>query len=124
MYHAALPLSPEDIYCAARMAFLEMALAGITAVGQFHYLHHAADGTPYEDRNLLAKQILRAAAGRHQDRSSEDGIRASGLAEGVGSRPGEVHHAKLADFVADTAALDAFLRKEAPAGHAWVGSAA
>ena len=60
MYHAALRLSPEDVYCAARMAFLEMALSGITAVGEFHYLHHAADGTPYDDRNLLAKQILRA----------------------------------------------------------------
>ncbi len=61
MYHAALRLSPEDIYVTARMAFLEMALSGITAVGEFHYLHNAADGTPYEDRNLLAKQILRAA---------------------------------------------------------------
>ncbi|HTC36133.1 MAG TPA: amidohydrolase family protein, partial [Bryobacteraceae bacterium] len=62
MYHAALRLSPDDVYCAARMAFLEMALWGITAVGEFHYLHHAPDGTPYDDRNLLAKQILRAAA--------------------------------------------------------------
>jgi len=61
MYSAATRLSPEDIYDASRMAFLEMALAGITAVGEFHYLHHAPDGKPYDDRNLLAKEVIRAA---------------------------------------------------------------
>ncbi len=61
MYSAAARLTPADIYDASRMAFLEMALSGITAVGEFHYLHHAPDGTPYDDRNLLAKQVVRAA---------------------------------------------------------------
>ncbi|MEO7969682.1 MAG: formimidoylglutamate deiminase [bacterium] len=61
MYSAAARLTPEDIYDASRMAFLEMALSGITAVGEFHYLHHAPDGKPYDDRNLLAKQVVRAA---------------------------------------------------------------
>jgi len=55
MYSAATRLTPEDIYDASRMAFLEMALGGITAVGEFHYLHHAPDGKPYDDPNLLAK---------------------------------------------------------------------
>ena len=62
MYSAATRLSPEDIYDASRMAFLEMALTGITAVGEFHYLHHTPDGTTYDDPNLLAKEVLRAAA--------------------------------------------------------------
>jgi formimidoylglutamate deiminase len=44
------------------MAFLEMVLQGITAVGEFHYLHHAPDGTPYDDPNLLAKEVVRAAS--------------------------------------------------------------
>src|SRR5467141_2335108 len=61
MYSAATRLSPDDIYDASRMAFLEMALSGITAVGEFHYLHHAPDGAPYDDPNLLAKEVLRAA---------------------------------------------------------------
>jgi formimidoylglutamate deiminase len=61
MYSAATRLSPEDIYDASRMAFLEMALSGITAVGEFHYLHHAPDGTSYDDPNLLAKEVIRAA---------------------------------------------------------------
>lgn len=61
MYSAATRLTPEHIYDASRMAFLEMALGGITAVGEFHYLHHAPDGTPYDDANLLAKEVIRAA---------------------------------------------------------------
>jgi formimidoylglutamate deiminase len=61
MYSAATRLTPEDIYDASRMAFLEMALSGITAVGEFHYLHHAPDGKPYDDPNLLAKEVIRAA---------------------------------------------------------------
>ena len=62
MYSAATRLMPEDIYDASRMAFLEMALSGITSVGEFHYLHHAPDGAPYDDPNLLAKEVIRAAS--------------------------------------------------------------
>ena len=61
MYSAAARLTPEDVYHASRMAFLEMALGGITSVGEFHYLHHAPDGQAYEDPNLLAKEVVRAA---------------------------------------------------------------
>ena len=61
MYSAATRLTPADIYDASRMAFLEMALHGITAVGEFHYLHQQPDGTPYDDPNLLAKEVVRAA---------------------------------------------------------------
>src|SRR5215831_10979741 len=61
MYSAATRLTPEDVYDASRMAFLEMALSGITAVGEFHYLHRQPDGTPYDDPNLLAKEVMCAA---------------------------------------------------------------
>ena len=61
MYSAAARLTPEDVYDASRMAFLEMALGGITAVGEFHYLHHAPDGSAYDDPNLMAKEVVRAA---------------------------------------------------------------
>jgi formimidoylglutamate deiminase len=61
MYRAAARLSPEDVYDVARMAFLEMGLAGITTVGEFHYLHNAPEGQPYEDPNHLAKQVIAAA---------------------------------------------------------------
>jgi formimidoylglutamate deiminase len=61
MYRCALALSPEDIYDVARMAFLEMTLAGITTVGEFHYLHRTPAGSFYDDPNHLAKQVIRAA---------------------------------------------------------------
>jgi formimidoylglutamate deiminase len=61
MYAAANRLTPEEIYTASRMAFLEMALSGITAVGEFHYIHHAPDGSRYEDPNLLEREVIRAA---------------------------------------------------------------
>jgi formimidoylglutamate deiminase len=61
MYTAADRLSPEDIYDASQMAFLEMALNGITSVGEFHYLHHSPDGTPYDDPGLIAHLVIQAA---------------------------------------------------------------
>src|SRR5205085_3170887 len=61
MYSAATRLTPEDIFDASRMAFLEMALTGITSVGEFHYLHRAPDGEPYDDPNLTAKAVIAAA---------------------------------------------------------------
>lgn len=61
MYSAATRLTPEDLYDASRMAFMEMALTGITTVGEFHYLHNQPDGSPYDDPNLLAREVVRAA---------------------------------------------------------------
>ncbi len=61
MYRCALALTPDDLFDVSRMAFLEMLHAGITAVGEFHYLHNDSSGEPYTDPNLLAHVILRAA---------------------------------------------------------------
>ena len=61
MYHAASRLDPQQVYDVARMAFLEMVLAGTTTVGEFHYLHNAPDGRPYDDPNVLSKQVIAAA---------------------------------------------------------------
>jgi formimidoylglutamate deiminase len=61
MYHAAAHLEPQQVYDVACMAFLEMMLAGTTTVGEFHYLHTAPNGRPYDDPNLLSKQVIAAA---------------------------------------------------------------
>ena len=61
MYSAANTLEADDIYTTSRLAFLEMALIGITAVGEFHYIHHAKDGSSYSDPNLLEREVMRAA---------------------------------------------------------------
>jgi formimidoylglutamate deiminase len=61
MYHAAAQLDPQEVYDVARMAFLEMLMSGTTTVGEFHYLHNAPGGRPYDDPNLLSKQVIAAA---------------------------------------------------------------
>jgi formiminoglutamate deiminase len=61
MYELAATLDPDSYRRLARATFGEMALAGITVVGEFHYLHHAADGTPYEDPNAMGRAIIDAA---------------------------------------------------------------
>jgi len=61
MYRAAGFVSPEEIYDVARATFLEMVCAGITAVGEFHYLHRDPDGSAYSDANLLSHQVIAAA---------------------------------------------------------------
>jgi formimidoylglutamate deiminase len=61
MYRAAAFVSPDDVYDIARAAFLEMACAGITLVGEFHYLHRDPSGGAYGDANLLGQQIVAAA---------------------------------------------------------------
>jgi formiminoglutamate deiminase len=61
MYRLAARLDPDSYGALARATFAEMALAGITAVGEFHYLHHGPDGTPYEDPNEIGRALVAAA---------------------------------------------------------------
>jgi formimidoylglutamate deiminase len=61
MYRAAGFASPDDLYDVARATFLEMLRAGITVVGEFHYLHNDPSGRPYADPNTLALEVVRAA---------------------------------------------------------------
>ncbi len=63
MYRAADQLSPEDVEALALGLYVEMAKAGITQVGEFHYLHHQPDGTPYDNPDELAHRVQRAARG-------------------------------------------------------------
>jgi formiminoglutamate deiminase len=61
MYEQALACELDDFHALARATFAEMALAGITLVGEFHYLHHDRDGRPYGDPNALGEAIMSAA---------------------------------------------------------------
>ncbi|HUK10565.1 MAG TPA: formimidoylglutamate deiminase [Stellaceae bacterium] len=61
MYRFLAALQPEDVRAIAAQLYLEMVCAGYTAVGEFHYLHNAPDGTPYADRAAMAEAILDAA---------------------------------------------------------------
>jgi formiminoglutamate deiminase len=62
MYAVAVALDPGSLHGLALAAYAEMALAGITAVGEFHYVHHRPDGRPYDDPNAMAEALVAAAA--------------------------------------------------------------
>ena len=61
MYELAARLDPDQYLRLARATYGEMALAGITCVGEFHYLHHGPDGIPYEDPNAMGRAAIQAA---------------------------------------------------------------
>jgi formiminoglutamate deiminase len=62
MYEAAGQLTPERYRALATAVYAEMALAGITAVGEFHYLHHDFGGRRYADPNEMGKALIAAAS--------------------------------------------------------------
>ena len=62
MYRFLDRLRPDDIEAIAAFAFAEMLEAGFTAVGEFHYLHHAPDGGPYDNLAETAERIAAAAS--------------------------------------------------------------
>lgn len=61
MYGLAASLTPAEVYEISLRAYREMAAAGYTTVGEFHYLHHGPDGRRYEDPSALARQVVTAA---------------------------------------------------------------
>lgn len=61
MYRVAARLDPDRYYALARAVFTEMVLAGMTSVGEFHYVHHASDGRPYPHPNAMTDALARAA---------------------------------------------------------------
>ncbi|BFO22156.1 formimidoylglutamate deiminase [Streptomyces sp. KM77-8] len=94
-----------------------MALAGITAVGEFHYVHHAPGGTPYADPNAMGEALIEAAA--------EAGIRitlldTAYLSAGFGQPP-TAHQLRFSDGDADAWATRCSVLKERD--HARIGAA-
>jgi formiminoglutamate deiminase len=61
MYQLAATLTPESIYDISLIAYRELAAAGVLTVGEFHYVHHQPDGTPYDDRTVMSDAVIRAA---------------------------------------------------------------
>jgi formimidoylglutamate deiminase len=61
MYELASSLTPESIHDISLVAYRELVAAGVRTVGEFHYVHHQPDGTPYADRTVLANAVISAA---------------------------------------------------------------
>ncbi|MFE6521962.1 formimidoylglutamate deiminase [Streptomyces sp. NPDC057794] len=117
MYSVADRLTPESYHALARAVYAEMALAGITAVGEFHYVHHAPGGAPYADPNAMGEALIAAAA--------EAGIRitlldTAYLSSGFGQPPNR-HQLRFSDGDADAWAARCSLLKERD--HARIGAA-
>jgi formimidoylglutamate deiminase len=62
MYRFALSMTPDHAQAFAAQLYVEMLEAGFTRVGEFHYLHHDLDGSPYGDIAEMAARIAGAAA--------------------------------------------------------------
>ncbi|MGV9451770.1 formimidoylglutamate deiminase [Streptomyces sp. NPDC003635] len=117
MYATADRLTPETYHALARAVYAEMALAGITAVGEFHYLHHAPGGTPYSDPNAMGEALIAAAA--------DAGIRitlldTAYLSSGFGQAP-NTHQLRFSDRTAEAWAERCSVLKERD--HARIGAA-
>ena len=80
MYAVTRHLDPDTYLDFARAVYAEMALAGITAVGEFHYVHHAPGGRRYDDPNAMGRTLIQAA--------DEAGIRITLLAMVLPQTPG------------------------------------
>ncbi|MBM2618849.1 formimidoylglutamate deiminase [Actinoplanes sp. LDG1-06] len=118
MYQVAGNLDPDRYYALARAVYGEMALAGITAVGEFHYLHHGPDGTPYDDPNAMGHALVAAAA--------DAGIRITlldtlYLTAGVDGKPLEGVQRRFGDGDLDGWSTRTDLLKAAP--HSKIGAA-
>lgn len=61
MYEVAARLDPDSYLRLATATYAEMALAGVTAVGEFHYLHHGPGGRRYDDPNAMGAALIQAA---------------------------------------------------------------
>lgn len=117
MYATADRLTPDSYHALARAVYAEMALAGITSVGEFHYVHHAPGGTPYADPNAMGEALIAAAA--------EAGIRitlldTAYLSSGFGQPPNR-HQLRFSDGTADAWAQRCSVLKERD--HARIGAA-
>ncbi|MFG3251493.1 formimidoylglutamate deiminase [Streptomyces sp. NPDC048187] len=117
MYSVADRLTPESYLDLARAVYAEMALAGITTVGEFHYVHHAPGGTPYADPNAMGEALIGAAA--------EAGVRITlldtcYLSSGFGEPPGH-HQLRFSDGTAEAWAERCSVLKDQD--HARIGAA-
>ena len=61
MFQLVAELTPDDVFDISRFAFVELAMCGVTAVGEFHYVHHDVGGKPYANRLAMSEAVIHAA---------------------------------------------------------------
>ena len=61
MYRFLDRLTPDDVESIAAFGQMEMLESGYTSVGEFHYLHHQADGNPYDNCAEMCERLAAAS---------------------------------------------------------------
>ena len=97
MYAVADRLDPDSYLALARALYAEMALAGVTTVGEFHYLHHAPGGVRYADPNAMAEALRQAAADAGIRLTLLDTCYLAGGLDSDGYRPLSVRQLRFSD---------------------------
>ncbi|HEY1968852.1 MAG TPA: formimidoylglutamate deiminase [Pseudonocardia sp.] len=97
MYRLAGALDPDRYYRLARLVYAEMLLAGYTAVGEFHYLHHPPDGGRYRDPNAMGLALVEAARDAGIRLTLLDACYLAGGLDTTGYRPLDRTQARFGD---------------------------
>ncbi len=61
MYRMAARFDPDALHAVASQLYVEMLEAGYTTVCEFHYLHHAPDGSAYATPTAMSDALVAAA---------------------------------------------------------------
>jgi formiminoglutamate deiminase len=97
MYAVADRLDPDRYLALARATYAEMALAGVTCVGEFHYLHHPPGGGRYADPNAMGEALVQAAAEAGIRLTLLDACYLAGGLEGTGHLPLDAVQVRFSD---------------------------
>jgi formiminoglutamate deiminase len=101
MYAVAAQLDPASYLALATATYAEMALAGITAVGEFHYLHHNRGGDSYDDPNAMGEALRQGAADAGIRLTLLDTCYVAGGLDGAGHSPLDATQLRFGDGHAD-----------------------
>jgi formiminoglutamate deiminase len=101
MYSVAAQLDPDSYLALATATYAEMALAGITAVGEFHYLHHAPGGASYDDPNAMGEALRQAAGDAGIRLTLLDTCYVAGGLSAIGHGPLDATQKRFSDGEAD-----------------------
>ncbi|HZG92337.1 MAG TPA: formimidoylglutamate deiminase [Pseudonocardia sp.] len=102
MYAVADRLDPDSYLRLARATYAEMALAGVTAVAEFHYLHHGPAGRPYDDPHAMSHALAHAAGDAGIRLALLDTCYLSGGLDADGHRPLEGVQRRFGDADVDS----------------------
>ena len=117
MYSVAERLSPDSYLALARAVFAEMVVSGMTAVGEFHYLHHTPVGRPYADPQAMSAALVHAAADAGIRLTLLDTLYLAGGLTGEGHLPLDDHQRRFSDGSLEAWGERVALRESAFAGH-------